>query len=300
MRTHVLRSLLFFCLMPMAHGYKPKKSKPVAPPDPVLVARLTSAKTVFVANLGADRDFSSDIPGGANVCYNEFYASLKQAGSFELVDDPVNSDLIFAIGCTEQIPDIDHTGRGIRNSDYTVTYYSPFVTLSILDPKTKVSLYTSRNLAGRGSNIPKGVIAFANSINGLTKMVLAMVGKTPPLPAPAALVSAVGPLPPRLLQAKTVFLRSGNANGDLIADLTAALTAWGRYTIVDTPEKADLILEVWNNGTFFVNVYTVSDQVQIWTVIDPNIKGYTVRGKKLDSAAAGNLITAFKTLRAQP
>jgi hypothetical protein len=35
-------------------------------------------------------------------------------------------------------------------------------------------------------------------------------------------------------------------------------------------------------------------------VVDPNIKGYTVRRKKLVAAEVQNLMTVFKTLGAQP
>jgi hypothetical protein len=45
-----------------------------------------------------------------------------------------------------------------------------------------------------------------------------------------------------------------------MASLTAALKAWGRHTVVDSSEKAELILEAWDYSTFYVKVYTESDQ----------------------------------------
>jgi hypothetical protein len=61
-----------FWFIPMARGHKSATL-----PDPVLIARMHFSKTLFVANLGTDSSFSFEIPGGANVCYNESYESLK-------------------------------------------------------------------------------------------------------------------------------------------------------------------------------------------------------------------------------
>jgi hypothetical protein len=57
---------------------KPSAAPPPPPPSADVVSRVTSAKKVFVSNGGAENLFAYDIPGGANVSYNELYASLKQ------------------------------------------------------------------------------------------------------------------------------------------------------------------------------------------------------------------------------
>jgi hypothetical protein len=261
-------------------------------PSQLAVAKLSSAKTVFVLNQGAEREFSFDIPGGANVCYNEFYASLKQAGNFELVESPDHADLIMAIHCTEKEPDFLVDGSSVS--------HSPFLNLAVQDPGKDAPLYTIRMLAGRASNIPKGEIAMADSINGLTKNLMAITGKTSQLPAPASLVNAVGPVPPQVLRAKKVFLRSTDAGGDLMSSLTAALTAWGHYTIVDSAQQADLVFVINEGYMLTAEVYTPSEQFQLWTVTDPNFRGYGLRRKKLIPAEVANMMKAFKNLNGEP
>lgn len=283
-----------FCLLIPA-GCAHQVVAPPAPPPPSLIAELSSAKTVFVSNLGAERFFRYNIPGGASVCYNEFYASLKQWGHYTLVDDPAHADLIFALKCTETPDDVEHTGPGLKNSDYTVTRYDPMLNLEIVKPGWKVPLFTFTALAGRGSNIPKGQVAFAASIDGMTEKLMTMVGQSVTLPAATTLVGAVGPVPPAVLQAKNVYLRKGNASVQEMQSMTAALTAWGHYTFVDSPAKADVIFEVRDDLQVEVNVYTASDQFQLWTVDDPSEHGYESR-KKMLSQETNNMMTAMKAL----
>jgi hypothetical protein len=78
--------------------------------------------------------FVHDIPGGANVTYDEFYAVLKQWGYFELVDSTTQADFIFQIQGTEQLQDVENDGRGVRNKNYSATSYPPMLKLSIFDP----------------------------------------------------------------------------------------------------------------------------------------------------------------------
>ena len=96
------------------------KLPPSPPPPPPLavIAKVTAAKKIFVSNAGADTYFVHDIPGGANVTYNEFYAALKQWGYFELVDSATQADLIFQIQGTEQLPDVENDGRGVLDKNY--------------------------------------------------------------------------------------------------------------------------------------------------------------------------------------
>jgi hypothetical protein len=139
---------------------------PPQPPPPDVISRVTAAKKIFVSNAGADTGFAHDIPGGANVTYNEFYAALEQWGYFQLVNSATQADLIFQIQGTEELPDIEHTGTGGKNKDYTATLYPPMLNLSILDP-SQLFLYSIVIPAGRGSNKAKGAIAFTQSIDAL-------------------------------------------------------------------------------------------------------------------------------------
>jgi hypothetical protein len=67
------------------------------PPGPVPAAIL-SAKSVFIANGGADGGlFPSPFSGDPNRGYDEFYARVQKAGMFQLVSDPAQADLVMQI-----------------------------------------------------------------------------------------------------------------------------------------------------------------------------------------------------------
>jgi len=178
MNTAIRRFFLYvgLLLFPLTVGcLRVKPSPPPLPPSPDAIARLIAAKKIFLSNAGADSNFTHDIPGGANVSYNELYASFQQWGHFQLVDSAAQADLVFEIRGAERLADVDHTGRGLSPDDYTVTKYPPMLNLSILDPSTKDTLYKIVLPAGRGPNIPKGKIAFTQSIELLTDKIKTLV-----------------------------------------------------------------------------------------------------------------------------
>jgi len=64
-------------------------------------AAITSARTIFISNAGADSGlFPEPFSGDPNRPYNEFYANLKAAGKYELVDDPSQADLVLELQLT--------------------------------------------------------------------------------------------------------------------------------------------------------------------------------------------------------
>jgi hypothetical protein len=168
-----LSCLCLLLTMPtVVRAQKVKHPPPPQPPSPEVISRVTSAKKIFLSNTGADNYFVNDIPGGADVSYTEFYASLKQWGHFQLVDSPAQADLIFDIRGTETC---DWNQKGNITSDHYVQVCSaPKLNLSILDPSQHL-LFKIVLLAGRAGNIPKGKIAFAKSIDALTAQIKALV-----------------------------------------------------------------------------------------------------------------------------
>ena len=90
--------LLCLAAWPLA-GQKPSSARvgvnrtgaPV--PDPLLIG-----KRAFVSyELGDVTDFPSGYSGGPERAYSEFYGQMKQWGHYELVSDPKDADLVFAI-----------------------------------------------------------------------------------------------------------------------------------------------------------------------------------------------------------
>jgi hypothetical protein len=50
------------------------------------------------------------------------------------------------------------------------------------------------------------------------------------------------PLPPKVLESKTIYIQNDSGWAEMADKAYTQLKAWGKYTIVDTKEKADLIL----------------------------------------------------------
>ena len=61
-----------------------------------------------------------------------------------------------------------------------------------------------------------------------------------PQPAKASAISASG----RLTSAKTIFIKQGRGSEIPLNVISSGLEGWGRYTLVGTPEKADLVVEI--------------------------------------------------------
>jgi hypothetical protein len=182
MNALIRRPLLSLCLLLLLLTVACLKvaPPPSPPPSPDVIARMTSAKKIFLSNGGEDHQFVRDIPGGPNEAYNELYASLKQWGRFQLVASPAQADLIFEIHGAERSPDV----AGAAGSHYEVTYFPAFLNLSILDPSTKDSLYAITIWAGRDTTIPKGKIAFTKSIGTLTDRIKTIVSAPAQTPQP--------------------------------------------------------------------------------------------------------------------
>jgi len=140
--------ILLLCL-PLVAVAK-KKEIPQAP----LPSQVTQAKTVFLVNAG-----------GSSLAFDDLYAEMKQWGRYEIVGSPEAADLVISLqywvekNGSSAVP-ITNTYTG------STTYYShenldPQLRLTIIDPKTKVELWTSidhRRLARLSSNREKETI----------------------------------------------------------------------------------------------------------------------------------------------
>jgi hypothetical protein len=60
---------------------------------------------------------------------------------------------------------------------------------------------------------------------------------------------AAGSLPSKAASAKTVFVENRTTEAELQNAAITELTKWGRFQIVDAPQKADLILRISNSNT---------------------------------------------------
>jgi hypothetical protein len=91
---------------------------------PVPTAILQGKKAFISFELGDVSSFPSTYSGGPERAYNEFYQDMQQWGRYQLVADPKDADVIFAIRF------VDSPGLGI-----------PQIRLGITDPHSGISLW---------------------------------------------------------------------------------------------------------------------------------------------------------------
>jgi len=144
-------TLVFFPLSALA------QQPATTPPGPIPRAIL-SAKTLFVSNSASVRGLYTGEP---NRTYDEFYAALRGAGVFQLVDDPAEADLVLEL----QIID---TGPGTANFK-----------LLIYEGKTRFLLWTMIESIN-ACNRPRTCDAnFDDSLLALLVNFEKLTGKTP-------------------------------------------------------------------------------------------------------------------------
>lgn len=126
--------LSFFPLTPFAAA----ATKQITPgPIP---SQISQAKKVFVANAGENQPFLNDplFTGGPQRAYDQFYAGMKAAGKYELVDAPSDADLWFEIELAA-----NRAGPRISQepSIFGDSPYDPYFRLVIREPKTNAILW---------------------------------------------------------------------------------------------------------------------------------------------------------------
>jgi hypothetical protein len=115
------------------------KAKQTSAPVP---AQITSARKLFVANGGGENLYK----GGPDRAYNQFYAAMKGLGPYELTTTPADADLVLEIS---QLVLRDGDNRVVRSE----------LKLTILDPKTHVSLWSLSEPIERKIGVKTGFIS---------------------------------------------------------------------------------------------------------------------------------------------
>lgn len=121
----VLVVLAMSCTLSFALDRKSSADKGINTTDAPVPTPLLNGKRVFIAyEMGDVMAFPSDYSGGPERAYNEFFAQMKAWGRYELVLDPRDADLIFAIRF------VDSPGLS-----------APQIRLGISEAKTRASLW---------------------------------------------------------------------------------------------------------------------------------------------------------------
>jgi len=126
-----IRIALFAALLPAAFALA-QQPPLVAPVPPA----IQSAKKIFISNAGADSGlFPSPFSGDPNRGYNQFYASLKAAAQYDLVNDPAQADLVLELQLTAP------NGPTTANKQNGASDPLPMFRLVIYDGKTHYVLW---------------------------------------------------------------------------------------------------------------------------------------------------------------
>jgi hypothetical protein len=134
-------------------------------------AQILTAKKVFISNGGGDSDlFQSLYSGGPDRAYNQFYATMKSWGHYELVSAPADADLVLEIRLRTRAA--TSSGGGVGED--------PQFRLLILDPKTHTLLWPliehiPRHLStkkGRDKDFDQTLVALVNDVAKLASLPL--------------------------------------------------------------------------------------------------------------------------------
>lgn len=127
-------SLLILLLQVSVLAAQQAKLAPTAP----IPRQILAAKKAFIANAGGDeRPDDSIFNGGPQRVYDGFYAEIKAAGRYEIVDTPADADLLFEIGFTAPMV----SGVAARRDSLETKPFDPQLRLTIRDPKTNALLW---------------------------------------------------------------------------------------------------------------------------------------------------------------
>ena len=129
-RGTVLNGILMLAAALGCVAQKASTTPPIAP----VPGLITSAKKIFIANMGADNFSQTAFKKLQDPArpYNAFYAEMKSWNHYEIVDSPADAELIFEIGFSAPI---------VQEGSSAVTY-GPEFNLAIVDAKTHVRLWT--------------------------------------------------------------------------------------------------------------------------------------------------------------
>jgi hypothetical protein len=124
------RSLLFTSVLLGVLSCSPSlfaqaKAAPVNSSFAPVPTPILQGKKAFISfELGDVSSFPSTYSGGPERAYNEFYQGMQQWGRYQLVDDPKDADVIFAIRFVDS-PGLSH----------------PQIRLGIMDPHGDIALW---------------------------------------------------------------------------------------------------------------------------------------------------------------
>lgn len=255
-RSGVFR-LIWWMAVAMAPG-----SLPVSQAQQTQIESPVAIPKVFIANAGGDfgRD-NPDFPVVGDGAYNKFFAGIKDWGQYEIVANPVVADWVFEISASDRqtcikrrVPEgNDRPGSRIE----LVIQHDYRIELVVMNgpgnPEVRKPFIEHLRPPGLFSTAGK---VFDQAIGALLDDAKSAVGQ--PVAGKTSLKKQepfMAPIPPKIGSAQKVFIDNASA-GDISGErysgggvevsnqLTAAIKEWGRYEVVATAGRADLVFRV--------------------------------------------------------
>lgn len=143
-----------------------------------LPAQLLTGKKVFISNVPGTAFSSRTADDDPYRSYNQFYASMKSWGYYELVSSPADADLIFEI-CLADRPTL---GDSVHLANSTRLAY---LDITVRDPKTQVTLWWFAERVQEANRPATGEKNYNQAMTNLVNDLKRTIGQYPAVPANA-------------------------------------------------------------------------------------------------------------------
>jgi hypothetical protein len=136
LRAGGLAMVAALLMPPLAHP----QTTPSAAPVP---GQIIAAKRLFISNAGSESYGAegyfrlTKYDGGPDRFYNQFYSAIREWGHYELTDAPTDADIVGEVRFLSPI-----VNQVIERRETSEPVYDPQLKLAIVDPKTRVTLWS--------------------------------------------------------------------------------------------------------------------------------------------------------------
>ena len=189
--------------------------------------QILTAKRIFISNAGSESYGSESYfnltryDGGPNRFYNQLYSAIKTWGRYELTDSPATADVVYEARFSNPIVD---------KLTHTEFVYDPQLTLTIVDPKTRVALWSLTEHIQPGGDRDADNRNFDAAVARIVDKAKLLVGEHISLSEESALMDAapVGAVEFQQRQERTVHAAIGSGVGLLAGGVGRAHHAFDR------------------------------------------------------------------------
>jgi hypothetical protein len=150
------------------------QQQPPTPPHAPVPAQIIAGKKAFISNASGE---SVTPTGTGGLTYDQFFASMKTWGRYDLISAPADADLVFEIRYETPLGPVSFG----NSSSF------PLIRLTILDPKTHTILWAFTELVRQVSSKSTGLQNFQQAMSNLIDEIKALAA------APASSVISNAP-----------------------------------------------------------------------------------------------------------